>query len=160
MIRSPYQFSLIPWLFVWSFYDNASTCLQSIMAIIRMVWNDIITSETSSSIISSQAATSWHPPDAMSWRLKHWLFPHSTISGRRRDRAKIFSFLMFYESEKSMACRQDTWLWRVTLYIKVKSNDLTNDLSYLVSYACQRHDFCLFPWLVESRKSMTCGPDT
>ena len=74
-----------------------------------MAWNDIIsfiTSEAPSSIswfyfflkrtnldykmVSSQAVTSWHVHDAMSWRTKHWLFHHSTISGSRRDRAKIF----------------------------------------------------------------------
>ena len=90
---------------------------------------------------SSQAVTSWHFHDVTSWRPKHWLFHHSTISGSRRDRAKIFFlFLRFFGWKKSMACRPNTWPWRVTLYVKVtwpfKWPFLSRDLYMLETWFC------------------------
>ena len=77
------------------------------------------------------------------------------------NEAKIFfSFLRFFWSMKSMACRPDTWPWRVTVYVKVTWSYKWP--SYLISgpKLYMLETWIVFPWFVGSRKSMECKPDT
>ena len=121
-----------------------------------MAWNDIITSEVPSSIswilfiflkrtnldyknpkmVSSQAVTSWHFHYVMSWRPKHWLFHHSTISGSRHDRAKIFlNFQGFWVKEVNSMQARYVVLTRDLVHQGHVTLQLTSDLSYLI-YTC------------------------
>ena len=74
---------------------------------------------------------------------------------------RFFLIFKVFGSRKSIACRQDTWSWCVTLYIKVMW-PYNLQVTYLISGPIHARDMflLLFPWFLGSRKSMACRPDT